>query len=331
VGFSENAVVGGYASADQAADLSAKAGASIARVMFDWRWAEPYEDDYRFKAYDKVYNAYLARGIKPIFTILFAPWWAWDASVSCDQWAQNCTYPPGREHDSDIAEMAQVLAKRYPELGGIEVWNEPNLHWFWRPKPDPKRYVEVQNAVYHAVKQVAPAMPVVNGGLNNHDVTNADDIAMGEFLSWIYHYGAGSTTDAVNIHPYPNGLDQRTFRRSMDKARYVRDYYHDNTKPLWVTEVGFSTTGVAPRAGFSLADQAQGLVDHYRVLRDQADVDLIALYTLTDTRGLRRTYDPGDVEVGFGVVDRYLNPKPAYCAIGAEWTGHSPAVAGCGS
>ena len=36
-----------------------------------------------------------------------------------------------------------MVAQRYPEAAAIEIWNEPNVHWFWRPRPDPARYTEL--------------------------------------------------------------------------------------------------------------------------------------------------------------------------------------------
>jgi hypothetical protein len=39
-------------------------------------------------------------------------------------------------------------------------------------------------------------------------------------------------------------------------------------------------------------------------------------------------YDPLDREVGFGVLDRYLRPKPAFCALAAERGNPAPCTPG---
>lgn len=298
--------------------------ADVVRISFGWRWVEPYKDQYHWGHYDKMYRAYLARGIRPVFTILFAPWWTWDPSVSCNQWRENCKYPPGRAHDGEWREIAALLAARYPDAAGIEIWNEPNLHWFWAPRPDPARYTELQKAAYEAIKAVNPAMPVVNGGLLSVGRTNALGLTAHDFLAEIYRHGGRDSMDAINLHPYPVGLDKRYFLNTFAKVRSVRDANKDARKPLWVTEFGFTTTGTDPRYMVTPEEQALGLVDHYRAMRVMRDVDLLALYTLIDPKGRGSVYDPRDPNVGYGLVDPDLRPKPAFCALFRErrpsWT-----------
>lgn len=316
-GFSDNTVQAGAASAGQVADLLKQGGSNVARVTFDWRVAEPFEDDYHLEVYDSIYREYLARGVRPIFTILFSPWWTWEESVSCDQWTQDCTYPPGRAHDGDWREIAALIAARYPRAAGIEIWNEPNLHWFWRPRPDVARYTELQKHAYAAIKSVSPTMPVVSAGLHNHLRTDEDDVSMTDFANGIYQNGGKNSMDALNFHPYPWGHQQADFLESFAAIRKVRDSHGDGAKPLWVTEFGLSTTGDDPLNVFTAEQQASGLASDYRQIRAMRDVDVVTIHTLVEPKGWR-SYDPLDREVGFGVVDRYLRPKAAFCALAAE-------------
>jgi polysaccharide biosynthesis protein PslG len=317
-GFTDNSVGAGQLSAAAAAELNRQAGAEVVRLTLDWRWLEPFEGDYRWAPYDEMYREYLAAGVRPVFTLLFSPWWTWEPSIVCDQWHQDCTYPPAASHDDDWSELAELVARRYPLAAGIEVWNEPNLHWFWRPRPDAARYAELQRLAYEGVKRVRPAMPVVMGGINNNPTTTALDDSLARFVEHVYAHGGGETADALNIHPYPFGLDQRFFLESFRLLREVRDRHGDAAKPIWVTEFGISTTGTDPLYVFTPEDQARGLVEHVRTMSAMPDVELIALYTLVEPRGWRGVFDPRDPDVGRGIVDRRLVPKPAWCALLAE-------------
>src|SRR3954451_8533903 len=76
-GFNDNAVRAGQLSAPADAGLAARAGANLTRVTFDWRYAEPSPRQYDLSAYDAIYRASLAKGIRPLWIVMFAPRWAW--------------------------------------------------------------------------------------------------------------------------------------------------------------------------------------------------------------------------------------------------------------
>ena len=84
---------------------------------------------------------------------------------SGDQYITDCRYPPAPSHYGDAAAFAVLLAQRYPNAAGIEVWNEENLSEFWAPTPDVGAYMTLLGDVYTAVKAAVPSMPVVMGGL----------------------------------------------------------------------------------------------------------------------------------------------------------------------
>jgi polysaccharide biosynthesis protein PslG len=316
-GFTDNSVSAGQLTPEQSTSISRLVKADVVRLTFDWRWAEPRKDEYYFEPYDEMYHAYLERGIRPFFTILFSPWWTWEPSVACDQWREDCTYPPAREHDAEWREIASMLARRYPKAAGIEIWNEPNVYFFWRPQPDVGRYTELQQAAYDAIKAVHPTMPVVAGGLLNVEGSSSGEVAPADFLEGIYQRGGGRSMDALNLHPYPIGLDQRFFLDSFAALRRVRNSHGEAGKPLWVTELGLSTTGAEQGHGFSAEEQARGLIEHYRAVRSMKDVELVTLYTLVEPEVQRGT-EAEEFNLGFGLIDRSLRPKPAFCALAAE-------------
>src|SRR5437764_14041519 len=72
-GFNDNSVGFGQLTAPVDAGLAAQAGANVSRVQFDWRYAEASQGLWNLGQYDAIYNADLAKGIRPVFIVAFAP------------------------------------------------------------------------------------------------------------------------------------------------------------------------------------------------------------------------------------------------------------------
>ncbi len=307
-GFSDNAATAKLVTPARGADLMKGAGANAHRITFDWRWAEPRPDEYHFEIYDEIYRAELRRGIKPVFTILFAPSWALERGVTCNQYREDCTFPPGRAHDDQWREIVRKLAERYPRAGGFEIWNEPNLTYFWKPRPDAARYTELQRQAYREIKAAAPRVPVVAGGFNNIQSATGGHVPLADFVRGVYSAGGRESMDAIGVHPYPEGVDPDLMSRSLDQVREVMRSARDR-RPLWVTEVGLSTTK-GPELGTDEAGQAAGVPEAVRRLAAMHDVEAVFLFNLVDGHA---SSVPGSD--GFGVLHADLRRKPAYCAL----------------
>jgi hypothetical protein len=314
-GFNDNAVRAGQLSAPADADLAAREGANLTRVTFDWRYAEPSPGRYDVAAYDAIYSASLARGIHPLWIVMFAPRWAWAPGTSC---SGDCRYPPGDAQMAAWSRMVAFLAKRYPHSAGIEVWNEPNLQQFWQGGVDPARYTKLLVAAHAAVKAVAPDMPVVGPAVSNNPDTSNGNMSMSDFLNAVYGDGGGPAMDAVSFHAYPWSLNLGSgtvWARTLSQVRSIRAAHGDGDKPLWITETGLSTMGSDPYR-FSPSDQAGGLVAQYLALATAPDVQALAMHTLVDPTGPN-----GQAVSGYGVVNADLSPKPAFCALARLRTG----------
>lgn len=305
-GFNDNGVAQGVVTPAEDALLESQAGATVVRVTVPWQWVEQQPGKYNFSFYDALYSALIARGLHPLWTPMFAPSWAISSSTPCNQYTQTCHYPPAPQYDQNYAGFAAYLATRYPQSAGIEVWNEENLDFFWQPAPDPSAYTQLLQTTYTMVKKYAPNMPVVMGGLSDVNSSDPKNINLGQFLYDIYQDGGRNYTDAINVHPYPlPGNDMSQFNSAMWTTRYVRNYFGDNNRPIWVTEVGVSTNGgqVTPQ------QQASDLTYLYNTLAGQSDVKMILVHTLVDPNNTT------PFEAGFGVVNPNLTPSPAYCAL----------------
>jgi hypothetical protein len=308
-GFNDNAVHQHLVSPAADAQLTQRIGATSTRIAFDWRGAEPSPGQYRLTLYDDFYREMRARGIRPLFIFVYAP--AWASNWGCNALLSDCrAQAPTPDHYADAGRMAALLAQRYPQAAGIELWNEPNLKEFWGPQPDPVAYGELLKSVYRAVKQAAPAMPVIGASLANGEPTGF--ISPAQFLGGIYDAGAGASMDAIGVHPYPFSATSlaNTFR-TLDAVRAVRNARGDTARPLWVTELGSTTTGTEPPT--SERQQADILVAAYRALRAMPDVGGIYFHTLVEP-----PYGITSADTGYGIVHADLSPKPAFCALAAE-------------
>ena len=90
-------------------------------------------------------------------------------------------------------------------------------------------------------------MPVIGGALANWQVTSGGKISALEFATALFNAGAAGYMDAISIHPYPQTftpLDHTIFQ-PRDRARCGRRGRRSAPRtPIWLTELGVSTTGL---------------------------------------------------------------------------------------
>jgi hypothetical protein len=301
VGFNDNSVAQGLVSPAADAALTAQTGANAVRVTLDWASVERVPGRFDFSWADALYQAMSARHVRILWIPMFAPRWA--AGLQCPPWPLVCHAPPTPAHDGDWRAFITRLAERYPRSAGIEVWNEPNLVTFWQPRPSPARYEELLAEAYAAVKRVAPSLPVVSGGLGDGPPQRAGDIPLHGYLQSMLADGAASHMDALGIHPYPAGSDESAFIAAMRDAQSLLSQYGRPRLPVWITEIGLTTTGPE---GVSPSTQASVLRDLYRRAEALPDVHAIFFHTLLDPPG-----PLSNPEVGYGIFRSAGVPKPA--------------------
>ena len=308
VGFNNNAVTDKVASPWVAAELLSGVGAQVDRVQIGWDALEPSPGEYNFATFDAIYQADLARGIRPLFIFAFAPKWA-SGSV-CAGNIPGCHAPPTPQYYDEAARTAAVIAARYPEAAGIEIWNEPNTPYFWQPAPNPAAYTALLIACKKAIEAVDPSMPVAGGAMAAGMAGSPGKIPAPTFLAQMYEHGAAGAMDAISMHTYPDpGADPAV--AAVNTIRGVRNAYGDSATPIWITEAGASTTGTG---AVSEAGQAQLVGELNRRLQAIPGVRMVLFHTLVEpNRG------PVSIETGFGMVSSAGRKKPAYCALGSAW------------
>jgi hypothetical protein len=306
LGYNDDWIALGKYAPPELLELLEQSGAEVARTGLIWWRVEGDPGTYDWLVSDILYERLLDRGIKPLWTILDAPCWAQPDPAGCA--AGDSQLRPAPQHYDEMADFAVAAAKRYPESVGIEVWNEPNYPQFWGGWPEPARYAEMLREVAGALHREVPGMPVVSAGLSPHGDTDQKAIGYGNFIERLYELGAAQEADAIGLHPYPGvgpgGDYVADVRVHLGKVQEVMERFGDAATPLWVTEFGVSTGG--DRA-FDPAAQGRALVELYELFRRVAGVELAVAHRFVEDGGIETPVDP------FGVLDRDLVPKPAYC------------------
>lgn len=290
------------------------AGMSAIRVDIDWSKVEPQQGHQDWSVVDRAVNAVQAAGMCPLGLITYAPAWAADPA---DKPSGHYFAPqdPGM-----FGAFSGIAANRYRDSVAVwEVWNEPNTVNYFKPAPDPARYVHILAAAYTAIKAVRPSLTVLSGGLAPAE-DNGSDIAPRTFLLGLYAAGGNKYFDGFAIHPYsypalpddPNSSDWNTALH-VSSMRDIMVAGGDSAKPIWITECG-APTGTSPKA-VSDADQAQTIRTVLRAARDIGWLGPAFVYSIRDSGT-----DAADPEQNFGILRHDFSTKPAYDVV-REFTG----------
>jgi hypothetical protein len=210
--------------------------------------------------------------------------------------ANGTNQPPD---PATFAADAAAFADQIRSVGGAaayEIWNEEDETDFWGAAVDAARYAAILEAAYPAIKHSDPGAKVLLGPLTGNNYN---------FLGQVYAAGAGASFDAVGVHTDNACLvdpPSSFYREDGNVARFtflgfrtvhdVMTANGDGAKPIWMTELGWtSTTSTCTRgmwagqklAGVTEAGQADNLKAAYHCLAGYPYVEAGLWFTLKDT------------------------------------------------
>jgi hypothetical protein len=241
----------------QQLDVMRSSGVQSVRVSFSWSGAQPYARwsdvpperqggfvsgagnvPTDFSATDQIVGLAAARGLRVLPTVIYAP--GWDAITSRTGLARP-------RDDGPYGEFLTTLIGRYGPNGSFwtdnpgiptrpirewQVWNEPEISFFWPTSPWAPSYVALLRVADAAIKTADPGAKVVLGGLTDYSWLE---------LGVIYALpDTKSLFDIVDVHPYtgtPVGV--------VKIISYVRaeiQRVHDANKPIIVGETSFTSS-----------------------------------------------------------------------------------------
>jgi hypothetical protein len=182
------------------------------------------------------------------------------------------------------------------DVPSVEIYNEFNQVRMNKGACglQPSCYIPMLKAAYEGVKADHPDTLVIGPSIARHDEA---------WLEGLYQAGGLQYLDAISFHPYdytpesgPEFLEG-SLQRANDK---IKQYNNGELKPIWITELGWST------AGFSEADQADNVV-RSQVISLANNVEKFYWFNLVNGEP-----DPANHEGNFGLVRQTTGTVPAY-------------------
>lgn len=217
-------------SADADAELMERAHVAYTREEFNWALLERRQGYFDWVKTDRAVAVAEARNIEVVGKLFYTASWATSAPAGTPQ-SEARYYPPADM--SDFAAFAKATVERYsPTVKSWEIWNEPNLLYYWRSGVNPTEYAAMLQATYTAIKEADPSARVMIGGTVGFDES---------FMKGIVDAGALESFDDLAIHTYVDGAPEGGY---LDTWLGGARSWIDRTKPsanLWVTEAGWST------------------------------------------------------------------------------------------
>jgi hypothetical protein len=293
----------------QASELSNMRAIGITSVRIDANWdmIQPIGPaKFKWTQLDQAVNSARHAGMSIDLIIDDCPPWAALASVRNDEWPQPAS-------PTEYASFSADVARRYAPRGVniFEIWNEPNIRLFWRPRPNPAAYTADLIAAYSAIKAAEPSAFVISGGLATTR-TNGISYNTIDFLNAMYADGAKGSFDAVGDHPYsyptlPNTYETSSGWSQMDQTkpslRSVMARYGDSNKKIWITEYGAPSGGPL---GIGQSRQASELTQAISYASKATWIGALYLFTWQDNGN-----DSDNSQEWFGLLTLQGVPKQA--------------------
>ena len=251
--------------------LSALARAHVRIIRQPLRWAEieRKKGTYVFDWWDRYVTAAARHRIK-LLPILFEP-----PSFRSAKGRVRGIYPPRRF--SEMAKFAARVTRRYGPRGrfwkenpGVpevpirtwQIWNEPNLVFYWPPKPNAREYTRLLATVGRAIKRVDPGAEIVTAGMPQSKLRGA--VPQRAFLRALYRAGAAKHFDTLAIHSYTESHQDLVSQLKGVRAEMRR---HRDRARIWITEIGWATGGPDKKYTPGIAGQKRRIDRTFRMAR----------------------------------------------------------------
>lgn len=313
--------------ADAEAEMRRIRAGGIDWIREDFRWdlLEPAPGRFDWSRTDALMAAAARTGMNVLAILDYSARWA-----SSDPSGRGDIHYPPRE-PADYARFARAVGERYgtagtfwagrPDLpphplGAVELWNEPWGHWFWKPAPDPAAYARLALAGALAVKVAQPDIETL---LSGEVLLIRPDGSAGDWLGPVLEAepALAGVIDAYATHPYPHPRDRPPLDTTskppyrFERADLTRAIAaaHGAPRPIWITEVGWST---APGVSDAVSEEAQAgyLRQAVTSALGRQGVERMFVYAWDRSNGV-----PGDREGNYGIRRADGSMKPAWAAL----------------
>jgi hypothetical protein len=287
------------------------------RTPLAWQSVELRPGELNFSEYDGVVYMLAIHHERLLPILMDPPRWA---RVKGTRASRGTILPPKR--DSAFARFAAAAVRRYGPHGSFwkqypkvpreaitdwQVWNEPNLPYYWGGRPNAAAYTRLLRATYTAIKRVDPRADVITAGMPYF----GPDQSAPSFYEDMLRDDAGRYFNSFAFHAYaPN---PGAVLRRMNTLRALVNHFGGRRKDMWITEFGYATQGPSsPYLAKNPADQAKKIsqimgifIRHRRGLRLRGAM----LWSWQDQPRVKGQLDYWGLHCGLYSVK--LQPKPA--------------------
>jgi beta-xylosidase len=191
-------------------------------------------------------------------------------------------------------------------LEAVMLWNEPNnlSHWNFHLDPEWRQFAAMVKPAVAAVREHAPGVPVVLGGISPIDPN---------FVRLLRSYGLFDVVDVLAVHGFPLDWNHWNIHQWPEK---IAEIEAECPKPVWVTEVGASSFGAEEVQVFGLETTAKLLLNRVQRVHWYSLMDLPPTWSAT-TRHKESEGSAYYRHYYMGLIRADGTPKPAAFAFPA--------------
>jgi hypothetical protein len=296
------------------------AGITLIRVEFNWAEIETAEHVYDFSAYNQFVLDAAAHGIEVMPVIYEEPGWYTSRPKKVKPTSVvYYNYPP--KNPATIGPFVTALVQQYGPGGTLwkqnpsvtpvpiriwQVWDEPNLNFFWYPRPNAAAYTALLADASQAIHAADPGAEVVSAGMPQ----STDGVNLFKFVQALVNDGAGKwmNTLAVNAYaPTASGVNAI--------LRHVRSILNSGGAAnvgLRVSEIGWSDVGPKSkfRAGVSgQAKQISKVIADFGADRSSLGLKGFVYFTWRDTKPFYHVKDFWGLHTGLLKLNGKAKPS----------------------
>jgi hypothetical protein len=313
-----------------------------ARQLVLWEGIEPRQNEFDWRYTDFLVANAAQYGIEVLPFLYGTPQWV--KRVDCqglskeeckrvpplssraqDQWAEFLRAIVGRYGSGGTfwSDTTDSYDPPYLPITAWQIWNEPSSKTYFQPRPDARDYARLVKLSSSAIRAVDPEAEIVLAGVFTVP-EGGYKYRVKPYLSELFRMrGIGKHFDIAALHPYARTI--ASLRKQIKNARGVMRHAGLSEKPLWITEVGWSSDPPSHVGPLLVGEQGQ------RELLEQA-FEMLAAHRIAWNLAGVFWYSWRDPGYGYsnctfcpaaGLLKADGTPKPAWHAF-VEITGGNP-------
>ena len=218
------------------------AGFRWVRMDFTWAATEPEPGRYDFAKYDALLGALERAGLRAFFVLDDGhPKYARPTAPGDAGDTHSFTSRAGTPEFRDAFAKWAVAAVGHFKGRGIvwELWNEPNIAGFWKPKPDVRQYIALSKTVGAALEKAGLRTKSRNfppgtkreaaGECLTGPATSLIDLP---FLDACFAAGLLDVFDAISVHPYRQSAPENVVEEYRALRLLIRRHCAADALPL---------------------------------------------------------------------------------------------------